>query len=487
MFSFDYLSDIWDSIENKIYLERLRYEVFYETIEKYVSSFTYKNDRTIMVGGTIGIDLLLEKERSIEDFQYELYSEMEFIHANDLTNLLEETNVINSSPFIISLKTTIPNLKYQIIIDSRIMVTIYKLPKNSYELILPVKVNTFDKKNKVLVISPEIQLLDIYRSLYSPNESEDWESILYDETKLFHHLKKRIQEQSNLLTVIAASPASNISADIMGGTEHIEKITTEERKRISLHLLKDFIIGNPNVVLIGEYACSIILGTEIGTTILQIISQNNLDDDFLQIERIIHTILNKDIPVVKLVRDLHIMQDFRLRRTTIKIGDQETGQKEILYIYNSANYDLIPFNSIHSEITEKKLNLGNPFVILRFLLIEFWIIRWIRQLGSIDEQYAKGRLDTILGILLKLRSVLAKEGEEVVKKRRRTININTEYFDSLLQPTLRIFPSDSKDYIGSYDDENISIKIIIKDLNRKYFDYYPYDYKKKNNFYRKVG
>lgn len=465
MFSFDYLENIWNSIDKKIFQERQRYAQIYEIIDKYISANVEDHNSAIMIGGTMGIDLLLKKERGIDDFQYELYSETEFIHANNLTNVIEEANVNIGSPFIVSMKSTIPNIKYQIFVDNRIMVTIYKLPKNSYDLILPVKVNTFNNKHEVLVLSPEIQLIDIYRDLYLPSRADEWENTLYDETKLFLHLKQRIDKRSDLV-----QPTT-------GG----EEFSIEDRRKLLKALLKEFVIDNPNVALVGEYACSIILETTINTNVLQVISQNYIEEDFIQISNIITRCLGKEIPICKLIRDLHIMQDFRLRRITIKIGSAETCQKEIMYIYNSAHYDLIPINNC--QYKDHKLNLGNPFVILRFLLIEFWIIRWIRQLGSINEQFAHERLNSILNTLVKLRSSMAKA--EFIQK-RKIININPELFDSLTHPTLRIFPSESKDYIGFYDDENISQKIIIKDLNRKFFDYYPYDYMKKNNMYRKI-
>lgn len=503
MYSFNYLENIEDAIENKIYVERLRYVSYYETIEKYICQFNQKQENAIMIGGTLGINLLLEKDRTFEDFVYELYTETEFVHANNLTNKLEETNIKLDSPFIISLKTTIPNIKYQIIVDSRMIVNIHKLSKDSYALILPVLVNTFDKRNQLLVVSPEIQLIDIYRTLYSPNNADDWKLTLYDETKLFNHLRKRIQDKSDFLTIVNTSPASNISADIKPfsygekafksilqkstryfgeGETQIPKITLEDRKKIAIFLLKDLIVNNPNVVLIGEHALKLIINSEITTTVVQIISQNNIEEDFRQISKIVEKALNAKIPIVKLTRELYIMQDFRIRRTTIKIGEYQN-QKEIIYIYNSAQYDLIPFNSMESN-EKQSLNVGNPFVILRFLLIEFWIVRWIRHLGSIDENFAKVRLDAMLENILKLRSNLAKGDTTQAKK---TININTNYFDNSAYLELRIFPSDPKSYLGFYDDEIISQKILIKDLNKKYFDYYPSDYLKKNGSYRIIN
>lgn len=465
MYSFDYLDQIRDSIENKIYVERLQYVKIYEIIEEYISKTSENKKNAVMIGGTMGVNLLLQKERTYNDFSYELYTENAFVHANNLINKIAESN----NDYIVFLKTAIPNMKYQIFVDMRIIATFYKLSEGGYDLILPVSVKTFDQKLEVLVVSPEIQLIDIYRTLYSPNRADDWENNLYDESKLFNHLKQRINDK------------------ITSGSEI--SITLEERKLLELQLLKQFVSNNENVVLIGEHALKIIINTETTIPVVQIISQNDIETDFSEIEKIIKKTFKRNIPVTKFTRDLHIMQDFRIRRTTIKIGDTDN-QKDIVYLYNAAQYDLIPYNLVQNG--SDKIRLGNPFVLLRFLLIDFWMVRWVKRIGGIDESFAMQRLDSILNKILKLRIQMQSHETTVKnngKKIEKTININPKSFDSYensQRAPFRIFQSLSEDYVGFYDDENISQKLMIKDLTKKYHDYYPDEYKKKFGNYRNL-
>src|SRR5271156_1190060 len=120
MFSVNQLDIIWNDALNVIIAERKQYEAIYDSIEEYISEFSIKN--TIMIGGTMGVNLLLKKERGIYDFTYDLFTESSFQHANDLTNRIAEKLAKSDlakriPPIFILLKTTIPFQKYQIFCD----------------------------------------------------------------------------------------------------------------------------------------------------------------------------------------------------------------------------------------------------------------------------------------------------------------------------------------------------------------------------------
>jgi len=453
MFSIDYLEYPWEAIEQKIYQERMRYQDIYQVIEQYLSEH-----KDIIIGGSMGINLLLKKERTIDDFEYELYAENAFAQATQLINILAE----KSDDPTLFLKTTIPNVKYQIFVDLRLIATFIRLSENAINMIEPIKVKSFDQKHNLQVLSPEIQLIDIYRALYSPSQADNWQNILYDESKLFKHMSRDITEK--------------VGSD---ENQKSDEVTIGDRRLLETQLFKQFIAANENIVLIGEHALKILLGIEISTTVIQIISQNDIEEDFVVIEKITKNVLKRNIPIVKLTRELNIMKDFRIRRTTIKVGDAEFGQKEIMYIYNSAYYDLIPFNVMKSS--DSFIQIGNPFVLLRFLLIDFWMLRWVKQLGSIDEKFAQQRLNSILQKMMMLRIKLQVSDHDLMSRKKK-ITIDPQYFDEVSD--YKIFQSQSKEYIGFYDDEIISQKIFIKDLSKRFYDYYPMDYKKKFGQYR---
>ena len=79
-------------------------------------------------------------------------------------------------------------------------------------------------------------------------------------------------------------------------------------------------------------------------------------------------------------QSLKITNDDRILRNTIYITNTNASKSEkaIIDIFNSASYELIPYNKLSVYSGSKKqsiVNIGNPYVIMRFLLIDYWTIR----------------------------------------------------------------------------------------------------------------
>jgi hypothetical protein len=452
MFSIDYLEPI-GSLRNLILDERNNYEKYYRIIETYIA----KNQ--IIVGGDMGVDILMNKERDINDYHYELYSSLAFPYANDLVNMLSPVDISetasknsNNKKIIVFLKTTIPDIKYQVFIDHRVVISFYKLSEHAIDLIKPVEKKSWMGET-ILVVSPEIQLVDIYRTLYSPHQISEWKDAIDKEVRLFSYLRQRI---------------NTIKGSLEKEREKSAKISFEEKKLLELNILKDFVQNNHNVVLLGEHSLHILNGTTLTSTVIQIISQNSLENDSAAVEKIVKKHLGQRVTAV--TKDIHVMQDFRIRRTIIKVGEPA---KEIMYIYNSANFDLIPFNTVldnrKSEAKTNFIQMGNPFVLLRFLLIDLWMVRWIMKLGGIDENFAQQRQDSILSKIVTLRSQLIGKNN----------NINEKYYTQTSD--MQIFQENN--YIGQYVDEIISVKEKMQS-DKRYNDYFPEEYKKRNGAYR---
>jgi len=183
------------------------------------------------------------------------------------------------------------------------------------------------------------------------------------------------------------------------------------------------------------------------------------------------------------------MQDYRIKRTIIRMGEN---QKEILYIYNSAEFELIPFN----EITDDKNNIiqiGNPFVLMRFMLIDLWMVRLISNLGGIDPAYALQRQQSILKKLIDLRTMISSQESTTLYNDEQITDIADNYFTGTNE--LRVFQdtcSEAEDiekhqcnYIGQYQNEVVSMKLLAKQSDR-FVDYIPEDYKKRTGQYRVI-
>jgi len=461
MFSVDQVGLIVDKMDEHVYNERLRYQNIYTTIEDYIVKANVENnnkrDTRIIIGGSMGVNLLLGRERTFRDFQYVLYTEDSLKHSNSLANEIAKS--LTSSEWVIKMKSSIPDVKYDIYVDNRPLIAIYTLrsdPVKAYSMIEPVSVKSFDGNRQLIVLSPEMNLLDVYRILYSPSSVGSWEENLIDEKHLFELLQKRLP--------------------ILGGAD---EISTADRTKVENALLEHFVCDNKNVVLTGEHAFKVISGQikefkdmQTSSNVINIITDLSEEESFTTIKSIIHKALGREIPVTKNTRSSNVMQDFRLLRTTIKIG-ADTDQKEVMYIYNSASFDLIPFNNVvnSGNAQKKTIQVANAFVLMRFLLIDLWMIRWVREMKKVNEFFAKKRIHNILTLILKLRSVMADTSGA----------IKDEFFANDNLP-LNVFQRHR--YIGSYVNEMVSIRMKQLHMDKRYGDYYPQQHFLKNNTYR---
>lgn len=459
MFSVDQVGRIWDKFEDKIFEERLRYEAVYEKIEDYVVSANRlsvnkdRNDPRIIIGGAMGLNLLLNRDSTHQEFVYELYTEDSLHHANSLSNEIASLIKSKNDSWITRMTSKIPNIQYEIWIDFRLMVKIFTLksdPVKAYELIQPVQVKSHDGKRELLVLSPEMHLIEIYKVLSLPNEVGVWDEKLNEELQLFQLLQQRVKT--------------------IGGDE----MTKDERTNVENALLAKFVVGNKNIVLLGEHAVKIIYGKhnkqlQTSSPVILVISTQDPEEDYNTIKKIITETLGRSIPVTKITRSVNVMQDHRILRTTIKVGS-ENSQKEVMYIYNSAQYDLIPFNTAVSDKNSEIIQVANPFVLIRFLLIDLWVVRWVKEMGKINEFFADKRVSSIINLIVELRKMMGdgKIRDELYSKNDELLNVFQR-----------------NRYIGKYVDEVIAMKMNMADQKR-YADYYPQGYLQKNGEYRKL-
>ena len=447
----DQVGLICEKMEARVMQERLRFENIYNLVEDYLVNATdssKKRDSRIIIGGPMGVHMLLQRQRTYDDFQYILYTENSLIHANNLTNAIAAS--VGESP-IVKLRTPIPDIKYEIHVDGRPLVIIFTLRSDvkTYDLIEPVKVKSFDGKRELLVLSPEVHLLDVYRTLSSPADVGSWGEALVYEKCLYELLQKRLS--------------------ILGGDS--EEIKPEERTKIEEALLRDFVGGNKQLVLLGEHAIKILGKGQTSSNVIYVISSANEESDFAKIKSIVHKALGREIPVTKNSRSSNVMQDFRLTRNTIKIG-ADGQKKEVMYIYNSASFDLVPYNVVTNK-QNVQIQIANPFVLMRFLLVDLWMIRWVREMGKVNEFFAKKRIHNILSHIVNLRKEMSNSNA----------TIKDELFSG--KGPFAVFQKDQ--YIGTHIDESITVRLNQLASEKRYVDYYPQGYYFTHKSYRVFG
>lgn len=462
MFSIDQLGLIKSRIEKTILNERMKYNDIYNVIDEYIisnSAEDHLNDKKniLMLGGLAGLDLLLNKERTVEHFVYELYTESSLYHSYEISNLLAKHIKKTKKLQIVRLQTVIAYRVYLIHVDNRPLIYIYTIEGSNtsiksedkrqyipaFNLIQPISKSLFGKKN-VYVIPPEIHLIDLYRSLYSPFEAGQWDQYV----EIAAELMKLMENRKEIL-------GGDENEDPKLAQDETKKITPKERSSILDNLMKEYVYNNPKIILLGEHALSLIYDSEnLGelkttTPVINVISYNDLHSDIDKIKKIVKDTLGRETPVIYISRGLKIMKDYRIQRITIKIGG-EYDQKEVLYIYNSCHYDLIPFNKFIQY--EQFVQVASPYVILRFFLIDIWIIRWIKEIGGIQEDFAKKRLKNIYNNIMDIQKY-----------------IKLEIGDSLIN----VFQKDR--YVGIYISDKNAQKID-KQSGKQFGDYMPQEY-----------
>lgn len=335
---------------------------------------------------------------------FNLYSPNPFKHANNLSNeLVKYTKNVE-------MQTKISHQDFIIKIDSQIkpMVNFYKFPKiNVLDIIFICCIKRSIDSNDLLLMPPNVELMNIYRRLYLPSCAFEWKILLEleDKTfKCFDVLTPRDESYSIVNKSDSGSSRKSMQLDI--------KQTTFDR-----WCKKD------GIVVIGYWIAGVLLDKKLQGERLQVISANHIQNDILSLEIFIEKEFSCKLTYSTC--DVNIPQDFRLKKHTV-IVNSSYGKICIMEIFNSASFELIPYITRPSI---PDIKIGNPFVLLRFLFIDYWIIEFIMAIDKLPKKIGMIKLNFIMDLIKDLRQ------------------------DKFIKLGF------GKDFIGSYIDEQIADKI----------------------------
>lgn len=351
-----------------------------------------------IIGGPASINMSMDKPRGLDDYRYIVYVRNALKFANDLANTLYK----KFGSFVV-LKNLVGHCKrFLLFIDLYDILDIRTLNPDYFNAIKPVIKNGFK------LMPPEYNLINIYRDLYDPANIDKIEDNLKYESALFKKVKPR-----HKIIVGAGDLKSNI-IDLISG----------------------------KCVFIGPAAASILMGEEPDWNApLEVIS-NDAESLFNNIYN------NIDAANVRVKRINLSLLDDTLKRYLL-VGRNGP----ILSIYNSAEYELIPY------FDADELKIGTLFVVLRFYMINVWNLMALHKRGIIkNTNTAKYYLNNYN----RLRSSYAK------------IDITDS---KILAPVDKFY--------GYYIDRNLRAKIQNAKIKRMP-DYKPGIYKKKYGKFREI-
>ena len=418
----DFLQNAKEQAIYTIIKDRDRYALVWETIEKYCSIH-----RLIISSIYVLLDM---KESLVAQFDksYKIYTSNPLRHANALTNAIHKATVNDDLRQFTKLRTVVEHEEFIIDYDMRPVAFFYKLQK--HKSVEPIEIIKPIISKNIYYMPSEIELIDVYHQLYKMNELE--QNMQYEEL-LYNQVAKRKEKG------ILGSNCKDLKKQLL--------------EVVKIDLCLNWIMSTgKKQILIGAWAHDwLILGRDkLCTNIekIQIISDMHQDEVLISLNKYL-ALTNTRFVVTMREQELHIPKDFRTSRFTYYVNvDSEKGvvEKPFLDLFNSANFEVIPYYTID------KMNIGYKYVILRFLFIDLWIIRVIKTLGLLTNEVLNKKLLYIWDLI--------------------------EYFRQL-----DVF--NEWKFIGTFIEAAIDKKI--NTLNDKlYYPYFPDAYKKTHNKYREI-
>ncbi len=383
--------------------------------------------------------------------------EQELIKKEDISkyNILES----EVNPRWLILRTTVAHEEINIFYDGRPLV-IFKAVK-SYKnipilkMFIPMNSTRGIFTNEpLLLLPPELELMDIYHQLYSPDKAEFWQELSTVEYNLYEMFIKRKKE-------------------LVGGAADCQKSILTNIETIKRLVVLDFIRKQP-IVLIGDWATKLIEFGETGSPLrenyekVQLIIDSPIENFNEILENFLSTITQYKCTYRE--EKLHTVDDGRLKKYTFYIGglcniSGEKTEKPFIDVYNSASYELVPyrvsaeFNLSKSGEFPEDIKIGNVFVLLRFMLFDVWILRIIKNLGLLTANILENKINKILDNMAN------------IKTGRKYKGLGNKKFQKI-------------NYLGTY--ESLLIYQKNKLLESKFPSYVPFYYKEEHGKYREI-
>jgi hypothetical protein len=418
-----YLKKINDDAIIEISKDREQFNILFDIIHEYCKQHKiYLSDKYIILDMQNELQAIYEK-------QIMLYTKNPFLHANNIANIIHE----KTRNKYVKLRTIKEQEEFIIDYNARSIITVYNLEKyttSTHTLISPTVINGIN------YFPAEIEIIDIYHQLYI---NADYTNNAMIEDKLYNQVMQRREK------------------NLIGGMQQVncKELRKELVEHVKISLVKDFLLHKDQTnkhMLLGTWAYNWYkFGKEIcaNKEKVQIMSILTPNEVLKAIQNYINEIVDADIYMKE--QDLHIPKDFRTKRFTLYMTSKTKHgivDKPFLDLFNCANFEIIPYDKINGILIAYK------WVLLRFMFIDIWIIRFIKNIGLLNQQTLDMKLESMWSIV--------------------------EYFKTL---------EDSADvdrYLGIYINYDIAKKMDALQ-NAKFFQpYFPEEYMLKHKKYRSL-
>lgn len=311
------------------------------------------------------VGVLLGKDSSLKT---SIYCNNPIRHARGIANYLYSVSKW------VKMTTVVEDEEASVYFNAELLASVFVIKKhrdlNMKELISPVMIHDLQ------YIPPELELIDAYQGLYKATPEDD-----PGHEELIKMVFSRIENK-----VIGGDDCNDCKKKRRSGLENLKSMVFEH-------------FGKSHVV-VGHWAVG--KGKKHTREKLQLIS-----GDVIQSIKDVTEFLQKytQFEVTYKENSLHIPKDFRTRRYILSIqypsiNNAKPTKKPFLDIFNSGEFELVPYIA-------GSVNIGSSYVLLRFMLIDLWIVRLVKRLGVISADV----LDEKMGLLVNSMEGAMKVGD----------------------------------------------------------------------------
>lgn len=308
--------------------DRSLYSPLLASVEEYCSA------REVRVGNVIH---LIKSQPDRSQYYLDIYAAFALTVAHEIAVKLSTTTCPHIPTNTTAVRTILKNEEFEIKVFDRIICRVFSIKSsggiNYISLLGDCRRPAIWAECKVRCLPPSIALIEVYRILYSPREFSLWEQNIKVLSALWDECGELVAEAKLAIELHG----------VHGGAEG--------------HSPKEIlsVLGYP--IVCGDIALNKIIGNIRGGR-LQIITDLAPSDVISRLRRIISGKL------ISVKYPINLPIDFQLQKHTIY-----SGRVPILDMYNSLSYELIPYKEI------KGVCVAAPFVCMRFLLINLWLLR----------------------------------------------------------------------------------------------------------------
>ena len=489
MYDTDTISNIIDEAKKLVIKKRKKYDNLMKVIEYFIA----END-------------IIVKETS--EYFFDLYTLDMFNLPLKLTNLLYETDP-NIAKYV-TLEVKIYKYHSRISIEGIQFVHFTYINSEIRQNILGYTCKGIHTKTVYKCFGPEVLLINLYADLINPLLSKNWSSLYTIEDnmsqEIISHLTERVMN-GNKSESESKSEYGNEYSSIFGGvskyiSKHASKCVYDKnglidqmmdmyfgtlmsvhrsrqqsrqrsrqdslhdnlqdsslhdnlqsRQRVNSQTNSFATIDSIKHIILTNYICDqhVLVG-QIAINIyndinylgrIQIVTSKTFDDEIKVLKGLLGT------SIFYSINNLKIPTNLNLHKMTIFYE-----KDAIIDIYNAGNFELINYNKLEYKIAglPSGLNVGSPFVIMRFRLVDIWSTLYNIKAGNLSKNTAMPIVHRIIGDYVKIRNKV------------RSLDIS------------EIF---SLNYIGYFEDQNLNKMRLVAKLKDRYIQpYMPLTMKK---------